>query len=223
VLPSAGMTWESLALIAVLGVAFGGIVWGMFFSRDSRIHRQLAAAPIQTVAGALQGTTVRLTGRAEPLEEVLLAPLSGRRCVHYRILVEERQYRPQMSDPWIDVHREERSVDFLLRDASGVARVRMSAARVALVVDRNSRSGLLDNPTPQEAALLERLGENPIGPGAMNRTLRYIEGAIELGEEVTVLGVASPGDEHHGLVVEAPPEGHVLVTDEPTTVRLGPR
>lgn len=148
-----------------------------------------------------------------------MAPLSGRRCVHYRILVEERLHLPHLSDPWIDVHREERSVDFLLRDASGVARVCMSAACIALVVDRNSRSGLLDKPTIQEAALLERLGEDPIGSGAMNRTLRYIEGAIELGEEVTVLGIASPGSEHYRLIIEAPPEGHVLVTDARTTVR----
>jgi hypothetical protein len=46
--------------------------------------------------------------------------------------------------------------------------------------------------------LLERLGEDPIGSGAMNRTLRYIEGAIELGEEVTVLGIASPGSAKNG-------------------------
>ncbi len=135
------MTSESLALLAVLGVALGGIAWEMFFSRESRIHRQLAAAPIRPVAEAPQGTTVRLTGRAEPFEEVLMAPLSGRRCVHYRILVEERLHLPHMSDPWIDVHREERSVDFLLRDASGVARVCMSAACIALVVDRNVSVG----------------------------------------------------------------------------------
>ena len=38
------------------------------------------------------------------------------------------------------------------------------------------------------------------------------------GEEVTVLGVALPGDETCRLALGAPPNGHVLVTDEPTTV-----
>lgn len=89
------------------------------------------------------------------------------------MVIEERQYHPKNVDRWIEIHREEKSVDFVLRDASGVARVHMQAARVAVVVDRNSRSGFFDNPTPAEAALLEHIGEDPLTFAAMNRTLRY--------------------------------------------------
>ena len=114
-------------------------------------------------------------------------------------------------------------VQFLLRDASGVARVRMDRAQVAVVRDIHTRSGFLDDPTPMEREFLEMQGEDPTGGGGMNRGLRYTEGVIEVGEVVTALGVALPGDDTCRLVIGAPPDGHVLVTDEPTTVHSAAR
>lgn len=105
------------------------------------------------------------------------------------------------------------------RDASGLARVRMAAAEVAVVRDLRGRSGFLDAPTAQELELLERQGEDPTDAGGMRRALRYTEGVLELDEEVTALGAALPGDERCRLVLDAPPGGRVLVTDEPSTVR----
>ena len=72
-----------------------------------------------------------------------------------------------------------------------------------------------------EREFLEMQGEDPTDGAGMNRGLRFTEGVIEVGEVgevVTALGVALPGDPTYRLVLGAPPGGHVLVTDEPTRV-----
>ena len=217
------MFGEGIVLWVVIAALLGGsIVWGLFFTRDSKIHRRLFGRRIDAIAAITPipaGDTVRITGTVERIEDELWAPLTRRRCVHYLTVVEERQ-RGAMDQysRWVEVIRLERSVDFLLRDASGLARVRMDRAQVAVVRDIHTRSGLLDNPTPMEREFLEMQGEDPTGPAGMNRGLRYTEGVIEVGETVTALGVALPGDHTCRLILGAPPDGHVLVTDEPTTV-----
>jgi hypothetical protein len=213
-----------IVLWGVIAALLGGsIVWGLFFARDSKIHRQLFRRKIDAIAAVSPvpaGDTVRITGTVERIEEDLWAPLTRRRCVHYLTIVEERQRTSALSRhaPWTEVIRLERSVDFLLRDASGLARVRMDRAQVAVVRDIHTRSGFLDDPTPMEREFLEMQGEDPTDGAGMNRGLRYTEGVIEVGEVVTALGVALPGDDTCRLVLGAPPDGHVLVTDEPTTV-----
>lgn len=203
----------------IVALLVGGVVWGLYFSRDTKVHRQLFGRKIQAITAAPEGETVRITGTVERIDEDLYAPLTRRRCVHYLTIVEERKPSPfTNNDPWTEVIRLEKSVDFSLRDASGVARVRMDAAKVAVVRDTHTRQGFLDAPTAMEREFLEMQGEDPTDGAGMNRGLRFTEGVIEVGEVVTALGVALPGDPACRLVLGAPPGGHVLVTDEPTTV-----
>ena len=215
---------ELIFLLGVLALVVVGVVWGLLFSRDTKIHRRLFARQTQAIATAPPGATVRLTGTVEPIGEQLWAPMTRRRCVHYLTVLEERQYNHFTNSwKWVEVIRLEKSLDFMLRDASGVARVRMARAQVAIVRDQRGRSGFLDDPTPMELEFLEMQGEDPTNGTAMNRALRYAEGVLAAGEHVTVLGVAHPGDDTCRLVLEAPPDGHLLVTDEPTTVHSAAR
>lgn len=207
--------------LVVPAIAIVILVYSRYYSRDAVTRRTLAQAPKRAVAEAPHGQLVRLAGRAQLFEESLQAPLSGRPCVHYLLVVEE--YRSSgKSGRWVEVIREEVSVDFLLRDASGAARVRMGGARVDIARDRSTRSGTFDDATPTEAAILARHGKEATTFFGFNRKHRYHEGVLELDEHVTVLGVAHPGSDEHRVVIDAPQDSQVFVSDDPDTVRAQP-
>lgn len=189
----------------------------IYFARDARARRKLARAPVEAIAAITPGTTARITGTVEYLDGELVAPLSQRTCAYYLVVVEE--YRSSgKSGSWVEVLRDEQHLDFLVRDASGLAQVRMDAPHAVVVRDRKTRSGTFDDATPIEAAFLERFSEASTNFLGLNRSLRYSEGVLEFGERITVLGLAQASEGEVRLVFEAPPDGPLLLTDHPGTV-----
>lgn len=210
-----------LIVVGVLALS-GALFASWYFSRDVRARRKLARTPMQAIVDVVPGTITRLTGKIQPLAEQLTAPMSGRRCAYYLVLVEE--YRSSgKSSHWVEILREEESVDFLLHDNTGIAHVEMVAPQVAVVRDHRTRSGTFDDASAVEAGFLARFEEQATNFLGLNRTLRYTEGALEFGEQITVLGAARPGEGQVDLVLETPPQGPMLLTDHPDTVKAGPR
>lgn len=192
-----------------------------YFARDRRARRKLARAPVQAIAEVTPGTMARLTGTVQRLEEQLTAPMSGRSCAYYLAIVEE--YRgSNKSGNWVEILREEQHIDFLVRDDTGVAHIRMDAPHVVVVRDHQTRSGTFDDATPNEAAFLARFDKTSTNFLGLNRGLRYSEGALEFGEQVTVLGVTRPGQGAVRLVMESLDDAPLLLTDHPRTVQARP-
>lgn len=117
--------------------------------------------------------------------------------------------------------RDERSVDFVVRDSSGAALVRVARAEIDAGCDYSSSSGFLDDPNENELALLESFGEDPEG-FILNRTLSYTEKVLEVGEEVTIVGIVRVGVDGLTRVIEAPADGTLTVTDHRRTVHALP-
>lgn len=210
----------ALALLAAAAAAAaGGAGAAYWMSADARVRRELRHARRVALADVKDGELVRVTGRVRALESGLRAPLSGRRCVYYLATAEPVHDRRGSFD-WGEV-REERYVDFLVEDASGSARVSMRAPRVAIVRDLHTRSGTFDDANEAEEAFLRRYGAKSTSELGLNRDLRYYEGALEVGEEVTVLGRAHVAVREGLRVVtlEAPAGGSVLVSDDPRVVQ----
>lgn len=208
-------------LLFVIVVGAVAVVASIYFARDARARRKLASTPLAAIVDAAPGTTVRLKGAVQRHEGELTAPLSGRKCAYYLALVEE--YRSSgKSGRWVEILREEEHVDFVVRDVTGTALVRMDLPHVVVVRDHNTRSGTFDDASPVEAAFLERFARSSTNFLGLNRSLRYSEGALEFGEEITVLGAARPGEGEVCLVLESPADGQMLLTDHPRTVRAEP-
>lgn len=213
----------SPGFVAFLVLVMGGVVFGSwYYSRDVRTRRKLASTPPTAIADAASGAKVRLTGEVQRHEEELTAPLTGRRCVYYLAIVEE--YRSSgKSGRWVEILRDEQHVDFVLRDVTGTALVCMDMPQVAVVRDHHTRSGTFDDANEAEAALLEQFAKKSTNFLGLNRSLRYSEGALEFGEEITVFGLARPGDNDVCLTLETPEDARMLLTDHPRTVQALPR
>lgn len=206
-------------VLLVAAVAVTAVGLSVVLSTDARTRRAIRRAPIVPVSSVRAGQLVRVRGRLVALDELLQAPLSQRTCAYYVATAEERRSAGS-SSTWREVAREERYVDFAVDDGTGRVRVRMSVPRVAVVRDLHTRSGTFDDANAAEDGFLRRHGLRSVNAFGLNIALRYNEGALEPGEEVTVLGQARHEDidGERVLVIDAPDDGPLLLSDDPRAV-----
>ncbi len=164
-------------LIGILIV--GGLyAIGSLFDADSRLKRRLRKANVWPIAELPEDTYGRIVGQADVFETELIAPMSGRRCVYYKVDVQNGND---------EVLEETKAVSFVVHDDTGRAVVDPSHATVVLVRDSTTTSGSFVEPTAAQKALLERHGETSDG-WIYDLKLTYREAVIEIGERVTVRG-----------------------------------
>src|SRR5690606_24705151 len=98
------------------------------------------------VVDVITGERARIVGTVE-VDRPLVAPLSGRSCVCWRVVVEERR-RSGKTSYWKPIIDEHDATDFFLRD--GEARALIRTAHVHPVLERDGRftSGFLHEPAP---------------------------------------------------------------------------
>jgi hypothetical protein len=184
-------------------------------SRAKRIQRKLAAQPRTRIKQA-EGA-VRVSGRVRRIGELLHAPLSGRACVAYELIVESTGSSvgsDGFRHRWVDRRQ---ACPFVVADESGEARIDPSGPfLLALVIDRTGTTGWLD-PYPGKhrelGAYLQSLGFRPTNwMGRWAGSLYYAEGVLEEGEMVSVSGDSAreidPMGERTGP--RSPPERLVL-------------
>jgi hypothetical protein len=175
-----------IAIVAVVGIMAGA--W--WFSPHQRVLRAIRGVPRVPIPEAVEGSIVRIVGRVRGGDAVLSAPISGRPCAHYDVLVEEYVRRGKRGH-WRTVVHEIQSCDFTLEGDQGAALVRTTVLEGAVLRDHRRSSGFLNDASPSLDALLARHGRSSTGLFGMNRSLRYREGVLEPGEEVAVVGLAT--------------------------------
>ncbi len=175
-----------LALCAVVGLAYAG--W--YRSEAQQIKRGLRGAPATGIGAAAEGTAVRITGQVIA-DGTMEAPLSGRICVCYQLIVEEESSSTDSdgnsTTTWSEVLREVRGVPFIVHDGTGRALIDPTGARITLHQDHDTSSGTFDPASPREEAILARHGQKSSG-WVFNRALRYQEGVIVAGETIAAAG-----------------------------------
>lgn len=171
-----------VVLIGLMVLLFGaGVAYFAGFGRDARINRLLRDSPEVMIRDFPDGGTGRITGQLRYVADPIYAPISGRECAFYEVIVEEHK-----NDDWTVVIREILGTDFAVVDQSGEALVRMGNAEIVVVKDVHLRSGTFNDASEAMEALLARHHRSSQGV-IFNRSLRYKEGVLEEGEEVAVL------------------------------------
>ena len=181
---------EVLFGIAVL-LSAGGVLYGLV-GRRTQSYKPLPVA-IHEVA---DGRVASISGRVTRPKEILVAPVTGRRCACYQVRVQR-----QIDDDWEEIICENRGADFTVVDDSGEAFVRMTDAEIVVGRVANIKSGDFDAASAAMESLLARHNEEGSAMEAMlaqhnattgdsldNRRLRYVEGVVQEGDLVTVVG-----------------------------------
>lgn len=170
-----------LAVVAGVAIVAASLVW----NEKARIRRELRNAYRVDIADLDEGRTGRVVGRVGE-GQTLQAPFTGRSCVFYEATVEELRSSGKSSS-WRQVVREAVGVPFVIDDGTGRAVIDPNGARVAVDLDMTTRSGTFDDATPVEEQFLTRHGLRSTG-WVFNKSLRYREGVIEVGETIAVMG-----------------------------------
>jgi hypothetical protein len=182
-----------------------------------KVRKALEEAKSVRIESLTSGTVAKVIGTVRTHSgEVLTAPLSGRTCVFYEVVVEESVPDPGSSSStssWRQRIREVQQVDFDVEDGTGTVHVRTDEMKHVATTDSHHSSGFLNDATPQLEAFLQRHGTASEG-FVFNRTMRYMESVFEVGERVAVLGEVVEDGSPERLCLQAPAGGHLIVSDE---------
>lgn len=198
--------------------------------RRLRLMQQLKLWPIAELP---ENTPGRLVGKVQRLDAILRAPLSGRACVMYRVIVEHLPQR-QVSPSGMRIIDDQVAVPFALVDDSGQAFIDPTDTKFLVDVDANEFSGMFDPASKLETEFLALHGISSTAEG-FNKALHFRESVLTLGEAITVVGIGvrepdpavattdpyrrGPGQR---LRLTGSAEAPLLVTDKLSAIKGGP-
>ena len=179
-----------IIILVIIAIGIGSF----YFSKKQRILRKLNKFHTRRVIQFRTNELTKITGKTLHVHEPLIAPLSGRRCVAYLITVKKKRNTGKSSS-WHTVLQLEEFQDFFIEENGEVVLVqpRKSPKKnydAFLVQDHSVRSGFLNDPTPEFESFLRTHDIDSTNLLGFNKTLEYSERVIELGEIVTVGGIA---------------------------------
>ncbi len=210
------MSGVAIALLAIAAVGLVRIAYRAFLSQEARTTRALADRPRARIRDAAEGS-VRVTGRVRRRGELLEAPVSGRRCVAFQLLVEED------NDGWGKLLELRDARPFVLADETGEALVDTAAGPFRLALDSDERGGTGSFDQIGEAQLQAIMSVGSFeSPGRSRLNRRYREGILREGETVAVggRGVREASAEGTSANLREPSQWLVLrgTVDEPLLI-----
>lgn len=202
------------------------IVVAFFFSEKARVKRGLKRYP-QTNIGSFQpGGLGSVKGKVVVHGQPLTAPLSGRTCVYYRVIVEEHRSSGKSSH-WHKIIDDIQSGTVLITDGSGYALINAQKSRSHIVADANYRSGTFNDATPELENFLQQHNRKSTGLLNFNKSLRYQEGILEENELIAVGGKGEWKDAaalgfnlpvQRVLVITEAENARLFLTDDPSVM-----
>jgi hypothetical protein len=211
------------------GLIIAGIILfiSFYYRRKAIVKRKLGKAPLKKISDFQSGETARFNGKVELIDEPLIAPLSKRECAYYYIHVEERVSSGKESH-WRTLIEEEESCRFVIRDWTKCAFIQDKNIKSYIVQDREYKSGFLNDATPELEQYLNQHCFKSEGMLGMNKTIRYREGVLEKGEEITVMGrgewmnasqVGLPENLNRVLIIRSSEQEKIYLSDDPEMVQ----
>lgn len=203
------------------------ILLSTFFSKKAIIKRKLKKATGKKISDFINGDIAKVVGKVEFVGEPLIAPLSGRPCARYHILVEQKVSSGK-STTWRTIIEEDVVGRFVIRDGRYCAHVNSQNIKSYLIEDRQYRSGYGNDATDKLERYLNAHGQQSEGTFGWNKTIRYREGVLEEGELIAVMGRGEwktaeqeqlPDSYDRVLVITSTEQEPVYLSDDPDTIR----
>lgn len=178
---------QFIAIPAII-LAIGAIIFfSLYYSKKAVIKRKLKKAVGKKISDLISGDIAKIVGKVEYVGEPLIAPLSGRRCAYYYVLV-EHQVSTGKSSHWEKLIEEEVAGAFVIRDGRHCAHINSKNVKSVLVEDRQYASGFRNDATAELESYLNAHGQKSEGTFGWNKNMRYKEGVLEEGELIAAMG-----------------------------------
>ena len=168
-------------ILVLLGGALAVYLNWMALRQRKPPRRALLRVPATQIAGVKDGAMVRIAGRAVERGPLRTSPISQRRCIGFRLVVDRHD-----GQVWQRVVDLEQLDTFLLSDDTGDA---VLHGPFEINVDPyDARSADLP---PELFAVLEKEGVPVKGPFGTERQFHYAETVLMPGDEITAFGRAT--------------------------------
>lgn len=178
-----------LIIIIAITIAISVILLIYYFNPEAVILRRLKKLPTNRVGSLRSNSFSKISGKALNIEAPLIAPLSKRKCVFYKITIQQRVKSGKHSR-WETLVKQENIQDFFI-ELSGERVIILPNKKNYidyLVTDKTVSSGTFNNPTPEFSKLLNSYNIDSENIFGFNKQLKYEEAIIEIGECITVAG-----------------------------------
>ena len=181
-------------IVAAVILVFGLIIFlGYYFNRKQIILRKLNKFKPQKILQFKTNELTKVSGKVLRVHEPFIAPLSKRTCVAYVFEIKQRVSNGKTTH-WNTLVKKEDIQDFFIEDQGEVVLIKPSRIKSNylsyIVEDKSITSGTFNNPTPEFAKILQDFGVESTNWFGFNKTLKYTERIIEVGEMITVAGIA---------------------------------
>jgi len=220
---------SGLFILFILGVLIF-VILSQIYSKKNRILRKLKEYSFKNIQQCKDFEYSKLKGNAFPMGEPLISPIGKRKCLYYKVEVLQKRSNGKTSH-WHTLVDEEKSLDFILESNAQKALITTNIPkkdkRIHLIkdIEHSSRFGK-DAPKFLEDYLKSH-GANSTGLLGFNKSIRYREGAIEVGEKITVMGIGIWKESDHkfarysskSLVISGDAKNKLIITDDPKAQR----
>lgn len=203
------------------------IIGNVFFNKEARVRRKLKKAAGKKISDFASGEIAKVVGKIEYVGKPLVAPLSGRPCAYYYVLVEQEESSGD-SRHWNTLIEEEVAGTFFIRDGKYCAHINSKNIKSYLVEDREYSSGFMEDATWSHKKYLQDHGQESTDFWGFNKSLRYKEGILEEGELIAVVGRGEwkkaeqeqlPDSYGRVLSISSTDKESVYLSDDPETVK----
>lgn len=179
--------------ILFISITLLAVTLAYYFSTKQKVIRTLSRLQKKRIGSLKSNEFSRITGKALHVKDPLIAPYSKRKCVFYSIKIEQKKNNGKNS-AWRTLLKEEEVQDFVIEKGGDfviVKPIKNPKNYISyLVIDERISSGNFNDSSLKFEKLLNHYNINSKGFLGFNKQFRYTEGVIEIGEEITVAGIA---------------------------------
>jgi hypothetical protein len=190
---------EQMLVFLIIGLIVAGIA-AYFLFINYRKYSIIQKTETSNISMVYNGF-YEVKGKIVPLTDQLVSPFTGKDCVYYHFFVEQKKSSGKSSH-WVKIIDDKRSVKFGVDDGTGVAIVDMQNAEAQINVDTKARSGFLNSADEREVAVLEKYNKSN-KTWIFEKTLRYTEKFLEVGDELYVLGEVNEKEDRYPVFRKA--------------------
>ena len=214
-----------IIMFSVIGLI---AIVAFYFSDKKIIIRAFKKSRKKSINSVKNNEYVKIIGKAKHVGDSLIAPLSGRPCVYYHVIVEAKTNKN-----WKNIIDDEKLQDFFIESNSELALIKTNdlenkMRRFYMVKDFKKSSGFNNDTTEKLESYLRLHNKKSIGFLGFNKTMRYTESIIALNEPIGLKGLAkwksinTPIDGYSYskiLTLTGTKKQKLLLTDEPKALR----
>jgi hypothetical protein len=172
-----------LLQLVAMGLPAVGYALAWWMEPTRRARRALEQTSSRRLGDLHDGERGRIEGIARRLHEAVVSPVTGRRCIGYRFVIEEK-----VADSWNVVVRGGRCCPFELVSEDAEATVE---GPFLFGLDFDDRGEVWANLPPGVFRVLEEARVSLSGPFGGEREFRFREAALRSSDRIEVLGRVS--------------------------------